>query len=156
MEILLEPTSNKLMVTPTKPGRMTKPYSSHCFMANCFNAENLNIEVKDTVAYNKDPITIKLNLDVSAYRTEIGLRVLVCAGVSGEGSGSMWSSGGVVRKQGRGGYRLGGKMGYRNSTSNVCDRDELVWEILHSWSLVLVGTFCESPYWVNSFGKWHK
>ncbi|GJR05541.1 hypothetical protein Tco_0528525 [Tanacetum coccineum] len=62
MEILLEPTSNKLMVagnpvkkillklnlsdhrsiltdlkvTPTKPGRMTKPYSSPRFIANCF------------------------------------------------------------------------------------------------------------------------
>nr|GEY96118.1 hypothetical protein [Tanacetum cinerariifolium] len=76
MEILLEPTSNKLMiiltkagnlvkkillklnlsdhrsiltdlqVTPTKPGRMTKPYSSYRFIANCFNAENLKMEVK--------------------------------------------------------------------------------------------------------------
>nr|GEX03675.1 copia protein [Tanacetum cinerariifolium] len=27
-----------LQVTPTKPGRMTKPYSSHRFIANCFNA----------------------------------------------------------------------------------------------------------------------
>nr|GEY57445.1 hypothetical protein [Tanacetum cinerariifolium]GEY92646.1 hypothetical protein [Tanacetum cinerariifolium] len=36
MEILLEPTSNKLMVNPTKPGRMTKPYSSHRFIADCF------------------------------------------------------------------------------------------------------------------------
>nr|GEX76273.1 putative ribonuclease H-like domain-containing protein [Tanacetum cinerariifolium] len=65
IEILLEPTSNKLMVgyelvndcgffemitlsmchkttlvTPTKPGRMTKPYSSHRFIANYFNAGN--------------------------------------------------------------------------------------------------------------------
>nr|GEV13869.1 hypothetical protein [Tanacetum cinerariifolium] len=84
MEILLEPTSNKLMVvthwftvivlsalrcsdnenmsslmnlivmsiltdlqvTQTKPGRMTKPYSSHRFIANCFNAGKLKIEVK--------------------------------------------------------------------------------------------------------------
>nr|GEZ24345.1 putative reverse transcriptase domain-containing protein [Tanacetum cinerariifolium] len=79
MEILLEPTSNKLMVvffinrwdsnllvhsyrvvcfdepilrsiltdlqvTPTKPGRMTKPYSSHRFIANGFNVGNLKIE----------------------------------------------------------------------------------------------------------------
>nr|GEY96408.1 helicase [Tanacetum cinerariifolium] len=35
-----------LQVTPTKPGRMTKPYSSHRFIANCFNARNLKIEVK--------------------------------------------------------------------------------------------------------------
>nr|GEX48943.1 hypothetical protein [Tanacetum cinerariifolium] len=35
-----------LQVTPTKPGRMTKPYSSHRFIANCFNAGNSNMEVK--------------------------------------------------------------------------------------------------------------
>nr|GEW91962.1 hypothetical protein [Tanacetum cinerariifolium] len=35
-----------LQVTPTKPGRMTKPYSSHHFIANCFNAENIKMEVK--------------------------------------------------------------------------------------------------------------
>nr|GEW28660.1 probable serine/threonine-protein kinase At4g35230 [Tanacetum cinerariifolium] len=72
MEILLEPTSNKLMVagnpvkkillklnlsdhssiltdlqvTPTKPGRMTKPYSSYRFIANCFNAGNSKMKVK--------------------------------------------------------------------------------------------------------------
>nr|GEX86177.1 hypothetical protein [Tanacetum cinerariifolium] len=34
------------LVTPTKPGRMTKPYSSHRFIANCFNARNLKIDVK--------------------------------------------------------------------------------------------------------------
>nr|GEW83546.1 reverse transcriptase domain-containing protein [Tanacetum cinerariifolium] len=31
-------------VTLTKPGRMTKPYSSHRFIDNCFNAENLKME----------------------------------------------------------------------------------------------------------------
>nr|GEV82457.1 transposase, MuDR, MULE transposase domain protein [Tanacetum cinerariifolium] len=30
-----------LQVTPTKPGRMTKPYSSHRFIASCFNDETL-------------------------------------------------------------------------------------------------------------------
>nr|GEY05719.1 retrotransposon protein, putative, unclassified [Tanacetum cinerariifolium] len=35
-----------LQVTPTKPGRMTKPYSSHRFIANCFNAGNLKMGVK--------------------------------------------------------------------------------------------------------------
>nr|GEY66877.1 hypothetical protein [Tanacetum cinerariifolium] len=78
MEILFEPTLNKLLVerfdtlagnpvkeihlklnlpdhrliltdskvTPTKHRRMTKPYSSPCFIANCFNAGYLKMEVK--------------------------------------------------------------------------------------------------------------
>nr|GEU55186.1 uncharacterized mitochondrial protein AtMg00810-like [Tanacetum cinerariifolium] len=33
-------------VTPTKPGRMTKPYSSHRFIGNYFNVGNLKMEVK--------------------------------------------------------------------------------------------------------------
>ncbi|GJX09036.1 hypothetical protein Tco_0198895 [Tanacetum coccineum] len=33
-------------VTPTKHGRMTKPYSSPRFIANCFNAGYLKMEVK--------------------------------------------------------------------------------------------------------------
>nr|GEY96028.1 hypothetical protein [Tanacetum cinerariifolium] len=63
MEILLEPTSDKLLaaneltnafgkpfevlnnvlehVTPTKHGQMTKPYSSHRFIANCFKCKKL-------------------------------------------------------------------------------------------------------------------
>nr|GEZ11961.1 hypothetical protein [Tanacetum cinerariifolium] len=36
-----------LQVTPTKPGGMTKPYSSYRFIANCFNAGNLKMEVKE-------------------------------------------------------------------------------------------------------------
>ncbi|GJZ09743.1 hypothetical protein Tco_0544026 [Tanacetum coccineum] len=35
-----------LKVTPTKHGRMTKPYSSPRFIANCFNAGYLKMEVK--------------------------------------------------------------------------------------------------------------
>nr|GEU50862.1 KH domain-containing protein At1g09660/At1g09670 [Tanacetum cinerariifolium] len=35
-----------LQVTPTKPRQMTKPYSSHRFIANCFIAGNFKIEVK--------------------------------------------------------------------------------------------------------------
>nr|GEU45766.1 hypothetical protein [Tanacetum cinerariifolium] len=58
MEILLEPTSNKLMVTLTKPGRMTKPYSSHRFIANCFNAGNLKMEVKLKFNSHKDAKTL--------------------------------------------------------------------------------------------------
>nr|GEY01632.1 hypothetical protein [Tanacetum cinerariifolium] len=38
-----------LQVTPTKPGRMIKPYLSHRFIANCFKAGNLKMEVKQTV-----------------------------------------------------------------------------------------------------------
>nr|GEW44844.1 hypothetical protein [Tanacetum cinerariifolium] len=34
-------------VTPTKPEQMTKPYLSHCFIANCFNARHLKMEVKN-------------------------------------------------------------------------------------------------------------
>nr|GEX51331.1 hypothetical protein [Tanacetum cinerariifolium] len=33
-------------VTPTKHGRITKPCSSHCFIANCFNARYLKMEGK--------------------------------------------------------------------------------------------------------------
>nr|GEX92019.1 hypothetical protein [Tanacetum cinerariifolium] len=38
-----------LQVTPTKPRRMTKPYSSHRFIANCFNAGNLKMELKSAI-----------------------------------------------------------------------------------------------------------
>nr|GFC03150.1 hypothetical protein [Tanacetum cinerariifolium] len=41
MSILMD-----LQVTPTKPGRMTKPYLSYRFIANCFNAGNIKMEVK--------------------------------------------------------------------------------------------------------------
>nr|GEW29320.1 retrovirus-related Pol polyprotein from transposon TNT 1-94 [Tanacetum cinerariifolium] len=40
-----------LHVTLTKPGRMRKPYSSHRFIANCFNAGNLKMEVKELLIY---------------------------------------------------------------------------------------------------------
>nr|GEV12331.1 hypothetical protein [Tanacetum cinerariifolium] len=42
-----------LQVTPTKPGRMTKPYSSHRFVANCFNAGNLKMKVKSSIFVDK-------------------------------------------------------------------------------------------------------
>nr|GEY53848.1 hypothetical protein [Tanacetum cinerariifolium] len=42
-----QPTEKHLhAVTPTKHGRMTKPYSSHRFIANCFNARHLKMGVK--------------------------------------------------------------------------------------------------------------
>nr|GEY52865.1 putative ribonuclease H-like domain-containing protein [Tanacetum cinerariifolium] len=40
-----------LQVTPTKPGRMTKPYSSHRFIANCFNVGNLKMEASKTKSW---------------------------------------------------------------------------------------------------------
>nr|GEX77432.1 hypothetical protein [Tanacetum cinerariifolium] len=45
---VLRSTLTDSQVTPTKPGRMTKPkpYSSHRFIANCFNAGHLKMEVK--------------------------------------------------------------------------------------------------------------
>nr|GEV28562.1 retrovirus-related Pol polyprotein from transposon TNT 1-94 [Tanacetum cinerariifolium] len=46
MQYLPQSILTDLQVTPTKPGRMTKPYSSHRFIANCFNAGNLKMEVK--------------------------------------------------------------------------------------------------------------
>nr|GEZ94674.1 hypothetical protein [Tanacetum cinerariifolium] len=51
MELILEHTQQDIIhevsVTSTKPGRMTKPYSSHRFIANCFNVRNLKMEVKE-------------------------------------------------------------------------------------------------------------
>nr|GEX47720.1 hypothetical protein [Tanacetum cinerariifolium] len=41
-----------LQVTLTKLGRMTKPYSSHRFIANCFIAGNLKMEVKEKDMYD--------------------------------------------------------------------------------------------------------
>nr|GFA74597.1 hypothetical protein [Tanacetum cinerariifolium] len=57
MELILEYTQQgisyearsiltDLQVTPTKLRRMTKPYPSHCFIANCFNAGNIKMGVK--------------------------------------------------------------------------------------------------------------
>ncbi|GJY74502.1 hypothetical protein Tco_0478933 [Tanacetum coccineum] len=39
-------------VTPTKHGQITKPYSSSCFIANCFNAGYLKMEVKSHTLVN--------------------------------------------------------------------------------------------------------
>nr|GEX51429.1 hypothetical protein [Tanacetum cinerariifolium] len=46
MNLILRSILTDLQVTPTKPGRMTKPYSSHRFIANCFNEGNFKKEVK--------------------------------------------------------------------------------------------------------------
>nr|GEW44841.1 hypothetical protein [Tanacetum cinerariifolium]GEY33732.1 hypothetical protein [Tanacetum cinerariifolium] len=46
MNLILRSILTDLQVTPTKPGRMKKPYSSHRFIANCFNARNFKMDVK--------------------------------------------------------------------------------------------------------------
>nr|GEW71143.1 hypothetical protein [Tanacetum cinerariifolium] len=51
-------------VTPTKHGRMTKPYSSYHFIANCFNARHLKMEVKDSL------VVAILKSEGSGYRME--------------------------------------------------------------------------------------
>nr|GEY19982.1 hypothetical protein [Tanacetum cinerariifolium] len=48
-----------LQVIPTKPGQMTMSYSSYCFIAKCFNARNLKMEVKVKAKQEKDKIGSK-------------------------------------------------------------------------------------------------
>nr|GEW59807.1 zf-CCHC domain-containing protein/DUF4219 domain-containing protein/UBN2 domain-containing protein [Tanacetum cinerariifolium] len=52
-------------VTPTKHRLVTKPYSSPCFIANCFNAGYLKMEVKrekvTTIEESKDLISLSLD-----------------------------------------------------------------------------------------------
>ncbi|GKB70846.1 hypothetical protein Tco_0932258 [Tanacetum coccineum] len=55
-------------VTPTKHGRMTKPYSSPRFIANCFNAGYLKMEVK-LKNFKKDA-TLKLFKSTNQERYE--------------------------------------------------------------------------------------
>nr|GFA04535.1 hypothetical protein [Tanacetum cinerariifolium] len=59
MNLILMSILTDLQVTPTKPGRMTKPYSSHRFIANCFNAGNLKMDVKVKKYSKKDKIGSK-------------------------------------------------------------------------------------------------
>nr|GEU60454.1 retrovirus-related Pol polyprotein from transposon TNT 1-94 [Tanacetum cinerariifolium] len=56
-------------VTPTKHGRMTKPYSSHRFIANCFNAGHLKMEVK-VISAAKLPILNPNEFDIWKMRIE--------------------------------------------------------------------------------------
>nr|GEZ13384.1 hypothetical protein [Tanacetum cinerariifolium] len=46
MNLILRSILMDLQVTLSKPGLMTKPYSSYRFIANCFNTGNINMEVK--------------------------------------------------------------------------------------------------------------
>nr|GEY65324.1 hypothetical protein [Tanacetum cinerariifolium] len=56
-----------LQVTPTKSRRMTNPYSSHRFIANCFNAGNLKIE-ESQYLWNVDIEDIHVYKIISANR----------------------------------------------------------------------------------------
>ncbi|GJW31893.1 hypothetical protein Tco_0051925 [Tanacetum coccineum] len=54
-----------LKVTPTKPGRMTKPYSSLRFIANCFITGNLKMVMKITMSNTSS--RNKLNPEVNDH-----------------------------------------------------------------------------------------
>nr|GEW85396.1 retrovirus-related Pol polyprotein from transposon TNT 1-94 [Tanacetum cinerariifolium] len=54
-------------VTPTKTGRMKKPYSSHRFIANCFNAGHLKMEVKIVDFLNANQIKYALTVSSAIY-----------------------------------------------------------------------------------------
>nr|GEW32055.1 hypothetical protein [Tanacetum cinerariifolium] len=67
---MLSETLSCCLVTPTKPGRMSKPYSSHRFIANCFNAGNLKMEVKTILTKAGNNVKkILLNLNLSDHRS---------------------------------------------------------------------------------------
>nr|GEU47136.1 hypothetical protein [Tanacetum cinerariifolium] len=57
MNLILRSILTDLQVTPTKPGRMTKLYSSYRFIANCFNARNFKMEVKESKYENPSNTT---------------------------------------------------------------------------------------------------
>nr|GEU36702.1 ankyrin repeat-containing domain, PGG domain, Gag-polypeptide of LTR copia-type [Tanacetum cinerariifolium] len=63
MNLILMSILTDLQVTPTKPGRMTKPYSSHYFIANCFNVGNLKMDVKDYTELNNLNVPLEPNRD---------------------------------------------------------------------------------------------
>ncbi|GKB64296.1 hypothetical protein Tco_0920482, partial [Tanacetum coccineum] len=59
-------------VTPTKHGRMTKPYSSPRFIANCFNEGYLKMEVKRRSVKGKEP----QRCIIKAFQVNISRKVL--------------------------------------------------------------------------------
>nr|GEU30055.1 hypothetical protein [Tanacetum cinerariifolium] len=96
INLILMSILTDLQVTPTKPRRITKPYSSHRFIANCFNARNLKMEVKDAIRR-----ILGFGIRCIDYLYNQGCWVLL--GVSG-GSHGEWC--GVVKMAGSWGIRL--------------------------------------------------
>nr|GEV34154.1 hypothetical protein [Tanacetum cinerariifolium] len=70
MELILEQTqqgiSHEVSVTLTKQGRMTKPYLSPRFIANCFDAGDLKMEVK----MDKDDDLKYIKMRMRVYRID--------------------------------------------------------------------------------------
>nr|GEW46783.1 hypothetical protein [Tanacetum cinerariifolium] len=62
-------------VTPTKHGRMTKPYSSPRFIANCFNAGYLKMEVKRQSVKVKE---LQERCIIKAFQVIKSRKVLAC------------------------------------------------------------------------------
>nr|GFA52122.1 hypothetical protein [Tanacetum cinerariifolium] len=63
-------------VTPTKHGRMTKPYSSPRFIANCFNVGYLKMEVKRRSVKVKE-LQERCIKRLSSYQIKKGMGMLV-------------------------------------------------------------------------------
>nr|GEV02361.1 hypothetical protein [Tanacetum cinerariifolium] len=79
-------------VTPTKPGRITKPYSSHRFIANYFNTRRLKMEVK-VLKYQLLSVSLLICLGIHncVERIPSG-NSLHCHEPNSEGSGSAWKA----------------------------------------------------------------
>nr|GEX96867.1 RNA-directed DNA polymerase, eukaryota [Tanacetum cinerariifolium] len=123
MELILEYTQQGIShevsvnpygfaVTPTKHGRMTKPYSSHHFIANCFNAGNLKIEVKivcsayrpyteystavldhnDNVGYDTEVISFDLHVPPPVYPQDVPLLVNEIVSWAKKRFGAKWKT----------------------------------------------------------------
>nr|GEV77432.1 ATPase, F1/V1/A1 complex, alpha/beta subunit, zinc knuckle CX2CX4HX4C [Tanacetum cinerariifolium] len=81
MNLILMSILTDLQVTPTKHGQMTKPYSSHRFIANFCNVENIKMEVKYKELMNPQYlVTLSFNLWTSIPSQhpmlELGVQVL--------------------------------------------------------------------------------
>nr|GEY59352.1 reverse transcriptase domain-containing protein [Tanacetum cinerariifolium] len=63
--LILRSILTDLQVTPTKPGRMAKPYSSHRFIASYFNVGNLKMEVKGEIVRYMKSISHSIEIRLS-------------------------------------------------------------------------------------------
>nr|GEX43243.1 hypothetical protein [Tanacetum cinerariifolium] len=61
INLILRSILTNLQVTPTKPGLMTKPYSSHRFIANCFIARNFKRRWRPQLKSNQVEDKVMLN-----------------------------------------------------------------------------------------------